>query len=199
MVSTRNWKRDFAASQQVQPQPLQVEVVKASVTLGIGRLSTILLEIRGATWVTCWTISQGKAWRSVEDALTFTCLTPLSGICIGCYLVSCIWVHMIYVLHHSSSWLTWRQVSKLEKFLPEAKTLCFNRLQVHRNQLWHVVWSLKSWVSYRFNRLQLFHNRLHFCLRQWLIYSRVFVLIDYQVDYLLLFSHLVVQKLTRTL
>ena len=166
MVSTRNWKRDFAASQQVQPQPLQVEVVKASVTLGIGRLSTILLEIRGATWVTCWTISQGKAWRSVEDALTFTCLTPLSDICIGCYLVCCILVYMIFVLHQSSSWLVWRKVYKLEKFFQEAKIFWFNRLQVHRNRLWHVVYSLKGWVLYRFNWLQLFHSRLHCCLRQ---------------------------------
>ena len=139
-----------------------------------------LLGIGGATWVKWWTTSQGKAW-SFEDVLTFTCLTPLSGIWIGCYLVCCILVHMIFVFHHSSSWLVWRKVSKLERFLQEAKTLCFNRLQVHRNRLQQVVWSFKSWVLYWFNRLLLFHNRLHCSLRQWLIYSGVSALINYQV------------------
>ena len=118
-----------------------------------------------------------RTWRCFD----FTCLTPFSDIYIGCYFVCCILVHMIFVFHHSSSWLVWRKVSKLERFLQEAKTLCFNRLQVHRNRLQQVVWSFKSWVLYWFNRLLLFHNRLHCSLRQWLIYSGVSALINYQV------------------
>ena len=65
--------------------------------------------------------AQGKAWRSFEEVLAFTCPTPLSGICIGCYLGCCILVHLIFVLHHASSWLVWRKVSKLEKFLQRKK------------------------------------------------------------------------------
>jgi len=106
-----------------------------------------------------------KLKEKLEDVLNFTFLTPLSGICICCYLVCCILVHMIFVLHYSSSWLVWRKVSKLEKFLQEAKTLCFNRLQVYHNRFQQDVWSMKNWVSYWFNRLMISHDRLHCCLR----------------------------------
>ena len=39
----------------------------------------------------------------LEDALSFTCPTPLSGICIGCYIECCNLVHIISFVHHASS------------------------------------------------------------------------------------------------
>ena len=82
--------------------------------------------------------AQWKAWRSFEDVLTFTCLTPLSDIWIGCYLDCCILVHLIFWLYHASSWLVWRKVSKLENFLQRQKLFVlidYNLIVIDYNKL----------------------------------------------------------------
>ena len=164
-----------------------------------------LLEIGGATWATWWTTqrlkleAQGKAWRSFEEVLAFTCPTPLSGICIGCYLGCCILVHLIFVLHHASLWFVWRKVSKLENFLQKQKLsllIDYNLIVIDYNKLSEAC-RVKSHIGLiDYNYLIIDYTIVWD--NEWFVHKSLLWSITKQINQLLL-SCLSVQRWTRTL
>ena len=57
----------------------------------------------------------------LEEVLSFTCPTLLSDICIYCYLECCISISILSYMHHASSCVSKKKISKFIKFLQKAK------------------------------------------------------------------------------
>ena len=62
-----------------------------------------------------------KLREELEKVFSFTCLTLLGGICIGFYIECCILVFNISFVHHASSCVSEKKISKVRKFLQKAK------------------------------------------------------------------------------
>ena len=127
-----------------------------------------------------------KLGEKLENILSFTCPTPLSDICISCYIECCILAHIISFMHHASSWVSEKKVSKVRKFLQKTKlsvlinyslividytiifetmidlfrSLCFNRLPCDIIDYFSFYKCFKSDREH-FNRLNWGSNRLH--------------------------------------
>jgi len=76
-----------------------------------------------------------KLGEKLEDVLSFTCPTPLSDICISCYIECCILVHIISFVHHASSWVSEKKIFCVRKVSLEGKTLYFSPLHSYHNWL----------------------------------------------------------------
>jgi len=57
----------------------------------------------------------------LEEVLSFTWQTLLRGIYIDCYIECCILVYIISFVHHASSYMSEKKISKVRKFLQKAK------------------------------------------------------------------------------
>ena len=129
-----------------------------------------------------------KYWslKKLEEVLSFTCPTILSGICIDC----CIIISIFSYVHDASSCRNKKIVSKVRNLLQCIKISILINYKANHNQI-HKCLQLAERFSDQFNRFPVNRNQLLSSIETMIGFSRVFALIDYQViliDYFVLKS-----------